>query len=132
VRDWLFVEDHAAALITILTRGRVGESYNVGGEAERTNVQVVEQICDILDARTAPRTVARRRDLIRFVADRPGHDRRYAIDETKARAELGYAPARTFDQGFAETLGWYLANEGWWRAVIDGSYRDWVATNYTR
>jgi hypothetical protein len=67
-----------------------------------------------------------------FVTDRPGHDRRYAIDETKARAELGYAPARTFDQGFAETLGWYLANEGWWRAVIDGSYRDWVATNYRR
>lgn len=114
VRDWLFVEDHAAALITILTRGRVGESYNVGGEAERTNVQVVEQICDILDARTAPRTVARRRDLIRFVADRPGHDRRYAIDCTKLKQELGWTQQVDFDTGLARTVDWYLANRAWW------------------
>ena len=114
VRDWLFVEDHAAALITILTRGRVGESYNVGGEAERTNVQVVEQICDILDARTAPRTVARRRDLILFVADRPGHDRRYAIDCTKLKQELGWTQQVDFDTGLARTVDWYLANRAWW------------------
>lgn len=114
VRDWLFVEDHAAALITILTRGRVGESYNVGGEAERTNVQVVEQICDILDARTAPRTVARRRDLIRFVADRPGHDRRYAIECTKLKQELGWTQQVDFDTGLARTVDWYLANRAWW------------------
>jgi dTDP-glucose 4,6-dehydratase len=92
----------------------VGESYNVGGEAERTNVQVVEQICDILDARTAPRTVARRRDLIRFVADRPGHDRRYAIDCTKLKQELGWTQQVDFDTGLARTVDWYLANRAWW------------------
>jgi dTDP-glucose 4,6-dehydratase len=91
---------------------------------------VVEAICTLLDQHN-PQAAPHAR-LITAVADRPGHDRRYAIDETKARSELGYAPARTFEQGFAATLGWYLANEGWWRAIMDGSYRDWVATNYTR
>jgi dTDP-glucose 4,6-dehydratase len=93
-------------------------------------LSVVETICDLLDRRR-PRSGGKRyRDLISFVTDRPGHDRRYAIDETKARAELGYAPARDFATGFAATLAWYLANEAWWRGVLDGSYRTWVETNY--
>jgi dTDP-glucose 4,6-dehydratase len=145
IRDWLHVEDHCRGIEATLLKGRVGETYNIGGGAELPNLTVIETLCAAVDAVFAadPGLAARFPDspaakglpatsLKTFVTDRPGHDRRYAIDETKARAELGYAPARTFDQGFAETLGWYLANEGWWRAVIDGSYRDWVATNYTR
>ncbi len=145
IRDWLHVEDHCRGIEATLLKGRVGETYNIGGGAELPNLTVIETLCAAVDAAFAadPGLAARFPDspaakglptasLKTFVTDRPGHDRRYAIDETKARAELGYAPARTFDQGFAETLGWYLANEGWWRAVIDGSYRDWVATNYTR
>jgi dTDP-glucose 4,6-dehydratase len=145
IRDWLHVEDHCRGIEATLLKGRVGETYNIGGGAELPNLTVIETLCAAVDAAFAadPGLAARFPDspaakglptasLKTFVTDRPGHDRRYAIDETKARAELGYAPARTFDQGFAETLGWYLANEGWWRAVIDGSYRVWVATNYTR
>ena len=145
IRDWLHVEDHCSGIEATLLKGRVGETYNIGGGAELPNLTVIETLCAAVDAAFAadPGLAARFPDspaakglptdsLKTFVTDRPGHDRRYAIDETKARAELGYAPARTFDQGFAETLHWYLANEGWWRAVIDGSYRDWVATNYTR
>jgi dTDP-glucose 4,6-dehydratase len=145
IRDWLHVEDHCRGIEATLLKGRVGETYNIGGGAELPNLTVIETLCAAVDAAFAadPGLAARFPDspaakglptasLKTFVTDRPGHDRRYAIDETKARAELGYAPARTFDQGFAETLSWYLANEGWWRAVIDGSYRDWVATNYTR
>ncbi|OYX76974.1 MAG: dTDP-glucose 4,6-dehydratase [Sphingomonadales bacterium 32-65-25] len=145
IRDWLQVEDHCRGIEATLLKGRVGETYNIGGGAELPNLTVIETLCAAVDAAFAadPGLAARFPDspaakglptasLKTFVTDRPGHDRRYAIDETKARAELGYAPARTFDQGFAETLDWYLANEGWWRAVIDGSYRDWVATNYTR
>ena len=145
IRDWLHVEDHCRGIEATLLKGRMGETYNIGGGAELPNLTVIETLCAAVDAAFAadPSLAARFPDspaakglptasLKTFVTDRPGHDRRYAIDETKARAELGYAPARTFDQGFAETLHWYLANEGWWRAVIDGSYRDWVATNYTR
>ncbi|WP_273463360.1 dTDP-glucose 4,6-dehydratase [Sandarakinorhabdus limnophila] len=145
IRDWLHVEDHCSGIEATLLKGRVGETYNIGGGAELPNLTVIETLCAAVDAAFAadPGLAARFPDspaakglptasLKTFVTDRPGHDRRYAIDETKARTELGYAPARTFDQGFAETLHWYLANEGWWRAVIDGSYRDWVATNYTR
>lgn len=145
IRDWLHVEDHCRGIETTLLKGRVGETYNIGGGAELPNLTVIETLCAAVDAAFAadPGLAARfpgspaakglpTASLKTFVTDRPGHDRRYAIDETKARAELGYAPARTFDQGFAETLHWYLANEGWWRAVLDGSYRDWMATNYTR
>jgi dTDP-glucose 4,6-dehydratase len=145
IRDWLHVEDHCRGIEATLLKGRVGETYNIGGGAELPNLTVIETLCAAVDAAFAadPGLAARfpgspaakglpTASLKTFVTDRPGHDRRYAIDETKARAELGYAPARTFGQGFAETLHWYLANEGWWRAVIDGSYRDWVATNYTR
>jgi dTDP-glucose 4,6-dehydratase len=145
IRDWLHVEDHCRGIEATLLKGRVGETYNIGGGAELPNLAVIETLCAAVDAAfaanpglaarfpEAPAANGQPTDSLKtFVTDRPGHDRRYAIDETKARAELGYAPARTFDQGFAETLDWYLANEGWWRAVIDGSYKDWVATNYTR
>lgn len=122
VRDWLHVEDHAEALETILTRGRVGESYNVGGRAERTNLQVVETICDLLDERTPLADGRRRRELIRFVTDRPGHDRRYAIDCSKLSGELGWEPRRSFDEGLAATVDWYLANDWWWRPIRDRRY----------
>ena len=114
----------------MLTRGSVGESYNVGGRNERTNLQVVETICDVLDARMPLSGGGSRRALISFVTDRPGHDRRYAIDERKIGGELGYAAARDFRAGLAETLAWYLGNEPWWRAVMDGSYRAWIDRNY--
>ena len=145
IRDWLHVEDHCRGIEACLMKGRVGETYNIGGGAELPNITVIDTLCTAVDAAFAADSVLAKRfsgspaatgrpsaSLKSFVTDRPGHDRRYAIDETKARTELGYAPARTFDQGFAATLHWYLANEGWWRAVIDGSYRDWVETNYTR
>lgn len=114
VRDWLFVEDHAAALETIFRTGTVGESYNVGGRAERTNLQVVEAICDALDARRPLDDGRKRRDLITFVTDRPGHDRRYAIDCSRIERELGWTPSVDFEEGLARTVDWYLANEWWW------------------
>jgi dTDP-glucose 4,6-dehydratase len=117
VRDWLHVEDHARALEQVLDAGRPGESYNVGGRAERTNLQVVKTICDLLDAREPLADERPRRELIKFVADRPGHDRRYAIDPAKIERELGWAPGRDFEDGLANTIDWYLANEWWWRPL---------------
>ena len=122
VRDWLFVEDHAAALEAVLTRGAVGRSYNVGGGAERTNLKVVETICDLLDARVPLANGERRRSLIRFVADRPGHDRRYAIDSSRIERELGWRATESFDTGLARTIDWYLANDWWWRPLREGRY----------
>ena len=122
VRDWLFVEDHARALELVLTRGKVGESYNVGGRAERTNLQVVEAICDLLDERMPFAGGGSRRDLIEFVADRPGHDRRYAIDPSKIERELGWHATETFESGLARTVDWFIANEEWWRPIRDGQY----------
>jgi dTDP-glucose 4,6-dehydratase len=120
VRDWLHVDDHAEALELVLTRGRVGESYNVGGRAERSNLQVVETICDLLDQR---RPIGqRRRELISFVTDRPGHDRRYAIDPSKIERDLGWRASRDFESGLADTIDWFLANEWWWRPIRDGKY----------
>jgi dTDP-glucose 4,6-dehydratase len=119
VRDWLFVEDHAAALEAVLTRGTPGESYNVGGKAERTNLQVVEAICDALDARVPLEGGASRRDLITFVTDRPGHDRRYAIDCSRIERELGWSPSRGFEAGLADTIDWYLTNDWWWQPLRD-------------
>jgi dTDP-glucose 4,6-dehydratase len=113
VRDWLHVEDHARALHLIATQGVPGESYNVGGRNERTNLEVVEAICDVLDA-LRPIAGQRRRDLITFVADRPGHDARYAIDATKLETELGWKAQETFDTGLRKTIQWYLDNEAWW------------------
>ena len=120
VRDWLFVEDHAAALELVMAQGRVGESYNIGGRAERTNLQVVEAICDLLDQRR-PRATPHR-ELISFVEDRPGHDRRYAIDPSRTEQELGWRPGETFTTGLAKTVDWYLANEWWWRPIRDQKY----------
>ena len=143
VRDWLHVEDHCRGIVAVLERGRVGETYNIGGGAELPNLTVIDTLCAAVDAAFVadaglsarfPHAPAARGEatasLKTTVADRPGHDRRYAIDERKARADLGYAPQRSFAQGFAATLAWYLANEPWWRSVLDGSYRDWVKANY--
>lgn len=121
VRDWLFVDDHAAALELVVTRGQVGESYNVGGRAERTNLQVVEAICDQLDNRLRI-AQGRRRDLITFVSDRPGHDRRYAIDPSKAERELGWRAQESFESGLAKTVDWYLENRWWWEPIRSGRY----------
>lgn len=117
VRDWLHVEDHAEALVLIATRGRLGHSYNVGGAAERTNLQVVEAICTALDGRFPDRAPHKR--LIEFVQDRPGHDFRYAIDFSKIEKEFGWRPRRQFEQGIADTVGWYLDEETWWRRLLD-------------
>ena len=122
IRDWLYVEDHARALEQVATRGAPGESYNVGGNCERSNLSVVEAICDTLD-RVKPRSNgARYRDLIAFVADRPGHDRRYAIDASKIERDLGWRPAETFETGLAKTISWYLDNEWWWEPIRSGRY----------
>ncbi len=122
VRDWLYVEDHARALELVLTQGRIGESYNIGGNQERTNLAVVQAICDALDARRPLSSGEPRRSLIRFVADRPGHDRRYAIDASKIARELGWHPGVTFEQGLDRTIDWYLENEWWWQPIRSGSY----------
>jgi dTDP-glucose 4,6-dehydratase len=121
VRDWLFVDDHARALELVVTRGAVGESYNVGGRSERTNLSVVETICDILD-RKRPLPGGSRRALITFVQDRPGHDRRYAIDPTKIERELGWRAQESFESGLEKTIDWYLANEWWWRPIREQKY----------
>ncbi|WOI58383.1 dTDP-glucose 4,6-dehydratase [Palleronia sp. LCG004] len=117
VRDWLYVEDHADALLTVLTRGKVGRSYNIGGENEARNIDLVTTICGILD-RLRPRE-APYADLITHVADRPGHDQRYAIDPSRIRDELGWRPSVTLEQGLEKTVQWYLDNENWWRALQD-------------
>ena len=122
IRDWLYVEDHARALITVVEQGRLGETYNVGGRNERTNLEVVETICRILDE-LRPRAQGSYRDLITFVADRPGHDRRYAIDATKLETELGWKAREDFDTGIRRTIRWYLENDWWWRPIRDRRYR---------
>lgn len=121
VRDWLFVEDHARALERIMMRGGVGESYNVGGRSERSNLAVVEAVCDLLDERR-PLASGSRRQLITFVDDRPGHDRRYAIDPSKLENDLGWAAQESFATGLAKTVDWYLENEWWWRPIREERY----------
>jgi dTDP-glucose 4,6-dehydratase len=123
VRDWLFVGDHCAAIRAVLERGRVGETYNVGGDAERENIEVVRTICELLDARRPRRDGKPRFSQVTYVADRPGHDRRYAIDATKLQGELGWQPAHSFERGMAETVDWYLDHQDWVGRVLDGSYR---------
>ena len=121
IRDWLHVDDHARALYAVLTKGRIGETYAIGGRAERRNIDVVNAIADLLDELT-PSNKSRRTQ-ITFVTDRPGHDMRYAIDSSKIERELGFVPQYTFDQGLRQTVEWYLANRDWWQPILVGSYR---------
>ena len=123
IRDWLFVGDHCSAIRRVLDGGRVGETYNVGGNAERTNITVVKTICALLDAKRPLPDGRKRESLITYVKDRPGHDRRYAIDSSKLQRELGWKPSHTFEKGIEETVDWYLSNQAWTQRVLDGSYR---------
>ena len=125
IRDWLYVEDHAKALIRVVTEGKVGETYNIGGHNEKTNLEVVQTICDLLEelAPEKPSGIEKYRDLITFVEDRPGHDARYAIDASKIERELGWVPEETFETGLRKTVQWYLDNRSWWERVLSGAYR---------
>jgi len=122
IRDWLFVEDHARALVEIALKGKTGESYNVGGSNELTNLDVVKKICRLVDE-LLPHAHGSRESLITFVSDRPGHDQRYAIDASKIKRELGWQPRETFDSGLAKTVRWYLDNKAWWERIRSGVYR---------
>ena len=131
VRDWLYVVDHCAAILQVLQQGKVGETYNVGGNSEKQNIEVVLTICDILDEKAAPLATGQaRRSLIKFVKDRAGHDRRYAIDANKIRDELGWVPSVTFEDGIRRTIDWYLENKNWMAGVLDGSYQEYYAKMY--
>jgi dTDP-glucose 4,6-dehydratase len=131
VRDWLYVVDHCAAILQVLQKGRIGETYNVGGNSEKQNIEVVQAICDILDEKVDPLANGQqRRSLIKFVKDRAGHDRRYAIDASKIKNELGWEPSVTFADGIRMTVDWYLENEEWMDGVLDGSYQDYYARMY--
>jgi dTDP-glucose 4,6-dehydratase len=130
VRDWLYVEDHCTAIATVLRNGRVGETYNIGGWNEKPNIEIVQTICDLVDE-MVPRRGSSRRELITYVKDRPGHDRRYAMDAGKIERELGWKPKETFETGIRKTVRWYLENEEWVRDVTSGTYRQWIATHYS-
>lgn len=123
IRDWLYVEDHARALRLVLEKGAVGESYNIGGRNERTNLQVVDALCALLDERLPASPHRPHAGLKSFVADRPGHDKRYAIDASKIERDLGWKAEENFESGLAKTVDWYIANEAWWRPILDGSYQ---------
>ena len=130
VRDWLYVKDHCSAIRRVLEAGTLGETYNVGGWNEKTNLNIVHTVCDLLDEMAPRAQGGSYREQIAHVKDRPGHDRRYAIDARKIERELGWKPAETFDTGIRKTIAWYLANEAWVRDVQSGGYRDWVAAQY--
>ncbi len=143
IRDWLYVEDHCRGIARVLAEGRIGASYNIGGHNEWANLDIVRHLCDLIDhtfaedpslsarfPHAAPAQGRASAELIRFVQDRPGHDRRYAIDATRIQRELGFAPREKFATGIAKTLAWYLTHESWWRGIMDGSYRQWVAQHY--
>ncbi|WP_343659585.1 dTDP-glucose 4,6-dehydratase [Ralstonia sp.] len=129
VRDWLYVGDHCAAIRRVLEAGHVGEVYNVGGWNEKSNLEVIHTLCDLLDA-LKPRTQSSYREQITFVKDRPGHDRRYAIDARKLERDLSWKPAETFETGLRKTVEWYLQNQEWVADVMSGAYREWVDVNY--
>ena len=142
IRDWLYVEDHCEAVWLILKKGKIGETYNIGGGCEKTNIEVVQNICDVLDEirpsaanpalRTANSQLRTYRDLISYVKDRAGHDRRYAVDCSKIKRELGWEQRYTFDQGLADTISWYLRNAAWVQGVRSGEYMKWIDKNYTK
>jgi dTDP-glucose 4,6-dehydratase len=121
IRDWLYVEDHARALVKVATEGKVGETYNIGGHNEKQNIEVVTSICDILDELVPANSSYK--ELITYVEDRPGHDMRYAIDSTKVKNDLGWIPEETFESGIRKTVQWYLDNQEWCKRVQDGSYQ---------
>jgi len=129
IRDWLFVEDHCDAIRSVLANGRVGETYNVGGESEMTNLDVVSIICEILD-RLKPRDKGKYFDLVTYVTDRPGHDRRYAVDISKIKSELGWTPAESFETGIEKTVRWYLDHQTWIEHIKSGEYLSWVEKQY--
>jgi dTDP-glucose 4,6-dehydratase len=130
IRDWLYVGDHCSAIRRVLEAGRVGETYNIGGCNEKTNLEVVHTLCDILD-QLQPKASGSYRDQIIFVQDRPGHDQRYAINADKIEHELDWRPRETFESGIRKTVEWYLANQVWTQHVTSGEYRKWVQTNYS-
>jgi len=141
--NWLYVEDHAYGIDLVLTKGCVGENYNIGGNNEWANINIVKEVCALLEAKFSstpslakqfPKATAaiagNTESLISYVQDRPGHDRRYAIDATKTQKELGYEPRESFKTGIEKTINWYLENEDWWQAVMDGSYKNWIDEQY--
>ncbi len=130
VRDWLYVRDHCEAIATVLRAGRLGETYNIGGWNEKPNIEIVQTICDLVDE-MAPGKAPSRRELITYVKDRPGHDRRYAMDARKIERELGWRPKETLESGLRKTVRWYLENPEWVADVTSGSYRQWIATHYS-
>ena len=131
IRDWLYVKDHASAVWTILNKGRVGESYNVGGENEWENIHLITRMCEIVAEKTHV-TKESLLNLITYIKDRPGHDRRYAIDCTKIKKELGWKQSVTFDEGLESTITWYLENSAWIESIQSGEYRAWIEKNYEK
>jgi dTDP-glucose 4,6-dehydratase len=130
VRDWLFVDDHCEAIATVLRSGKPGETYNIGGWNEKPNIEIVQTICDLVDE-MSPRAARSRRELITYVKDRPGHDRRYAMSAEKIERELGWKPKESLESGLRRTVCWYLENNDWVQGVTSGSYRQWIATHYS-
>lgn len=130
IRDWLFVTDHCKAVWRIMTRGEKGKTYNVGGRCEKTNIEVVTTICDLVDRMAPDKKIGSRRGLITYVKDRPGHDRRYAIDCTRLETELGWRPEANFQDGISRTIAWYLDHMEWVNRVRSGAYREWIETQY--
>jgi dTDP-glucose 4,6-dehydratase len=130
VRDWLYVEDHCRAIRTVLSHGRVGETYNIGGRSEKKNLEIIAAICELLDKLRPNDPAVPHGKLVSFVKDRPGHDRRYAMDTGKIERELNWHPLETFESGIRKTVSWYLEHEDWVRDVTSGSYRQWMAKHY--
>jgi dTDP-glucose 4,6-dehydratase len=130
IRDWLYVEDHCTAIAAVLAKGTVGEVYNIGGNYEKTNLEIVHTVCAILDELVPDSAYRPHHELITYVKDRPGHDRRYAIDPSKIAREIGWQPAETFESGIRKTVSWYLENRSWVENITSGSYQHWIAKNY--